>query len=87
MYVIIVYDINVERVSKVCAFFRRYLKRVQNSVFEGEITKVQFREIKNWINNTIVDDEDSIRIYIMHNDQYLTIEHIGREISESCQII
>ena len=49
MYVIIVYDVNVERVSKVCNFLRQYLNWIQNSVFEGEITKAELLKIKKWI--------------------------------------
>ena len=37
MYVIIVYDINVDRVNKVKSFLRQYLFWIQNSVFEGEL--------------------------------------------------
>jgi len=38
MYVIIVYDVEVERVARVCQYLRRHLHWVQNSAFEGEIT-------------------------------------------------
>ena len=35
MYVLIIYDINVERINKVYKFLKTYLNWVQNSVFEG----------------------------------------------------
>ena len=41
MYVIIVYDIDVKRVAKVCKYLRQHLNWVQNSVFEGGLTKAQ----------------------------------------------
>ena len=39
MYVILVYDVGEERVGKVCKYLRRYLPRIQNSVFEGELSR------------------------------------------------
>lgn len=47
MYVIIVYDINVDRVNKVKSFLRQYLFWIQNSVFEGEVTESEFKIIYN----------------------------------------
>ena len=45
MYVIIVYDIKVERVNKVKSFLRQYLFWIQNSVFEGEASESEFKII------------------------------------------
>ena len=47
MYVIIVYDVNVERVNKVKSFLRQYLYWIQNSVFEGELTRSEFRKVSD----------------------------------------
>ncbi|EHP88831.1 CRISPR-associated endonuclease Cas2 [Methanotorris formicicus] len=63
MYVVIVYDVNVSRVNKVKKFLRQYLNWVQNSVFEGEITKAEFERIKDGLLNIIDENEDSIIIY------------------------
>ncbi|WP_297520809.1 CRISPR-associated endonuclease Cas2 [Thermococcus sp.] len=63
MYVVIVYDVSVERVNKVKKFLRRYLHWVQNSVFEGEVTKAEFERIKAGLEELINEDEDSIVIY------------------------
>jgi CRISPR-associated protein Cas2 len=38
MHIILVYDVGEERVGKVCNYLKRYLPRVQNSVFEGDLT-------------------------------------------------
>ena len=45
MYVIIVYDINVDRVNKVKSFLRQHLFWIQNSVFEGDVTESEFEVI------------------------------------------
>ncbi|AEF95772.1 CRISPR-associated endonuclease Cas2 [Methanotorris igneus] len=63
MYVVIVYDVNVSRVNKVKKFLRQHLNWVQNSVFEGEITKAEFERIKDGLLNIIDENEDSIIIY------------------------
>ena len=63
MYVVIVYDVNVSRVNKVKKFLRQYLHWVQNSVFEGEITLVEFERIKEGLLDLIDENEDSVIIY------------------------
>ena len=63
MYVIIVYDVSVERVNKVKKFLRQHLHWVQNSVFEGEVTRAEFERIKAGLGDLIDEDEDSIVIY------------------------
>ncbi|MBO5354080.1 MAG: CRISPR-associated endonuclease Cas2 [Lachnospiraceae bacterium] len=40
MFVIMSYDINKKRVSKVMKVCRKYLIHVQKSVFEGNLTEV-----------------------------------------------
>jgi CRISPR-associated endonuclease Cas2 len=46
MYVIIVYDVEVKRVTRVLNFLRKYLHWVQNSVFEGELKEGKFKEVQ-----------------------------------------
>jgi len=87
MYVIIVYDVKVERVSKVCYFLRQYLNWIQNSVFEGELTKSQLLKIKSGLKNLIDEKEDSIIIYKMRTKNTLERENIGIEKSDTSTII
>ena len=87
MYVIIVYDVKVERVSKVCYFLRQYLNWIQNSVFEGELTPSQMFEVKTGLNKLINKDEDSIIIYKMHSRDAFKREQIGMEKSDMSTII
>lgn len=62
MYLVIVYDVNVDRVNNVHKFLKSYLYWQQNSVFEGKITKSQYNDIINKLRE-LIDDEDSIIIY------------------------
>ena len=63
MYLVIVYDVNVNRVNKVHKFLKSYLHWQQNSVFEGKILKSQYNEIMDKLDDIIDINEDSIIIY------------------------
>ena len=70
MYLILVYDIEQKRVSKVMKICREYLDHVQNSVFEGEITSAGFKEIQSRINGVIDKNADSVIIYELWKDNF-----------------
>ena len=63
MYLLIVYDVSVERVNKVHKFLKTYLHWQQNSVFEGELTSAQYYKLMDKLNELIDSEEDSIMIY------------------------
>ncbi len=87
MYVIIVYDIKVERVNKVKSFLRQHLFWIQNSVFEGEVTKSQYNEIKTKLKEIIDEDEDSVIIFNTRMEELVNREVIGIEKSKIDQIL
>lgn len=71
MYVILVYDVNVNRVNKVLKIARRYLTWVQNSVLEGELTEAKFKALQWNLSKVIDPQEDSILFYILGNQKYI----------------
>lgn len=81
MYVIIVYDINVDRVNKVKSFLRQYLFWIQNSVFEGEVTESEFKIIYDGLMGIIDVEVDSIIIYKLRMVELLNREVLGIEKS------
>ena len=81
MYVIIVYDINVDRVNKVKSFLRQYLFWIQNSVFEGEVSESEFEEINGGLMNIIDKESDSVIIYKLRIAELLNREVLGIEKS------
>ncbi|MBC7115018.1 MAG: CRISPR-associated protein Cas2 [Archaeoglobi archaeon] len=87
MYVIIAYDVNVQRVNRVKKFLRMYLNWVQNSVFEGEITEGDLKEIKMGLERIINEDEDMIVIYRFRTRDAVKREILGTEKSEIGDII
>ena len=87
MYVIIAYDVNVERVNKVKKFLRRYLNWVQNSLFEGELSEADLEEIKLGLNKIINEEEDMIVIYKFRTEKAVKREIIGVDKSQIDEII
>ena len=69
MYILVTYDVDttdksgqrrLRRVAKACL---DYGQRVQNSVFECELTEAQFCILKEHIRDIIDTDADSVRFY------------------------
>ncbi|MEM0143443.1 MAG: CRISPR-associated endonuclease Cas2 [Candidatus Parvarchaeum sp.] len=79
MFVILVYDVKEDRVVKVLKICRRYLTRVQNSVFEGETTEAKLLKLINELKNVIDLNYDSIVIYKFRTKQYYQRQSIGIE--------
>ena len=79
MYVILVYDVNEARVQKVCHYCRRFLPRVQNSVFEGDISESKLARLKSGLEKIVVPGQDAILFWIMRDDHYVQRETMGHE--------
>ena len=84
MYVILVYDINLENkegtkvlrnVFKIC---KKYLVHIQNSVFEGELLESQMLKLKAELNQYIRDDKDSVIVFKSRSQRWLDKEFLGR---------
>jgi CRISPR-associated protein Cas2 len=85
MYVIVVYDVDVKRVTKVHRFLRTHLHWRQNSVFEGEVTRAQLYEIKRTLEN-LIDEGDSVLIYELPSSNF-TLHVIGTDKSPVEEVI
>lgn len=79
MYVILVYDISEEdngrlvlnRVFKIC---KRYLTHIQNSVFEGDLSKSQLIKLKYELKKNLRADKDSVIVFKSRNSRWLDKE-------------
>ena len=78
MYVILVYDIEEERVNKVCKYLRRYLNWTQNSVFEGEITPARLEKLKVGLKKIMDEEMDSVYIYKLREERWMEKEIMGQ---------
>jgi len=79
MYTIITYDISVGQLDKVRIFLKQYLNWVQNSVFEGELTKSELKIIEKTVKEMINQDQDSVKIYVLRSDKYLKKIELGTD--------
>lgn len=84
MYVILVYDINLEdkegqkvlrNVYKIC---KKYLVHIQNSVFEGELLESQLMKLKTELKMYIRDDKDSIIVFKSRNQRWMEKIFFGK---------
>lgn len=83
MYVVLVYDINqnnngVRRWSHIFKICKKYLTHIQNSVFEGELTKVQLIKLQQELKPYINQEYDSIIIFKSRQERWLDKEFWGK---------
>lgn len=84
MYVVLVYDISKtdngqKRWSHVFKTCKKYLSHVQNSVFEGEISKVQLMKLQKELNPYINEELDSVLVFKNRQEKWLDKEFWGKE--------
>lgn len=84
MYVILVYDINLEEkegqrvlrnVFKTC---KKYLVHIQNSVFEGELLESQAIKLNSELDRFIRQDKDNVILFKSRNQKWLDKEFLGK---------
>jgi CRISPR-associated protein Cas2 len=82
MYIILVYDILADdtgaRVSrntfKTC---KKYLTHIQKSVFEGNLTELNYMKLEAELSKYIRKDKDSIVIFKSRNERWLEKDFLG----------
>jgi len=82
-----VYDVGVKRINKVRTFLRQYMNWVQNSVFEGELTKTEFVRIKSRLRELVKPDHDNILFYTVRDKKYMDFYSLGAIRAETSNII
>lgn len=66
---------------------RQYLNWIQNSVFEGELTPAQLRELKYKASALMDENEDSLIIFTSRKNEWLQKEVVGKEKNNLDNII
>jgi len=87
VYVLIVYDVGVERIDGVRQFLRQYLTWIQNSAFEGELSEGQLERVRARLRELIREDEDSVIIFTASSKKWIRREVIGVEKAEVSTIL
>lgn len=84
MYILATYDVDTisetgqKRLRKVAKLCKDYGRRVQNSVFECELTEAQFIQLKEALSEVIDKNLDSLRFYHLNKNDNNRIETIGK---------
>ena len=74
---LMVYDVNVDRVTKVLKIGRKYLNHIQNSVLEGELSPAQYKQLRHEVESAINPERDSVRFYLLRTTQYMAVDKLG----------
>lgn len=82
LYVILVYDILTDEkaayvsrnVFKTC---KKYLTHIQKSVFEGDLTELNYMKLKTELDRYIRKDKDSLLVFKSRNERWLEKEYLG----------
>lgn len=86
MFIVLTYDVSSKKASKTIKVCRRYLRRVQKSVFEGNLTNSQLERLKEELFQIIDVENDSVLIYCLESTRYTRKEQIGLGESNDCVI-
>ncbi|MCR9288939.1 MAG: CRISPR-associated endonuclease Cas2 [Bacteroidetes bacterium] len=87
MYVIAVYDVDSKRCPKMLKLCRRYLNWIQNSVFEGEMSTVQLKELIIEAKKIMDERTDSFIIFNNRHKNWLDKQVIGKELGKVDQFL
>lgn len=85
MYILVTYDVDTttkegaRRLRCVAKACMNYGQRVQNSVFECDVTEAQLCILKDIIRNLIDAKIDSVRIYYLNKNNARRVETLGKE--------
>lgn len=84
MYVILVYDILFDekgkkilpKIFKIC---KKYLVHIQNSVFEGNLSKPNSIALKKELAQYVRKDKDSVIMFYAREERWLNKDFLGIE--------
>ena len=84
MYIVLVYDVSQEengarRSSRIFKICKKYLTHIQNSVFEGELSKGQLAQLQKELKEYIDKELDSVIIFKSRQEKWLDKEFWGRK--------
>ena len=76
MYIVLVYDVSqaengARRWSRIFKICKKYLTHIQNSVFEGELSKGQLAQLQKELKEYIDKELDSVIIFKSRQEKWL----------------
>ena len=84
MYIVLVYDVSqaengARRWSRIFKICKKYLTHIQNSGFEGELSKGQLAQLQKELKEYIDKELDSVIIFKSRQEKWLDKEFWGRK--------
>jgi CRISPR-associated protein Cas2 len=81
VYVILTYDIADDgRLARVRKYVQTFLPRVQDSVFEGEITESRLDRLRSGVCRRIDADTDSVLVWVLRDAKWVDRQVLGTEL-------
>lgn len=74
----------LRNVFKIC---KKYLHHIQNSVFEGEISKAKLEKLKYELKEWIREEKDSLIIFVENDNKWLKKEFLGTKDDKTSNMI
>ena len=87
MFIIMAYDVNVQRVRKARKTAEKYLQPIQRSVFEGHLTDHALKKLQGELLNILDCEEDSVVIYKQEFTGELQRLQLGRKQTTAGMIL
>lgn len=87
MYVIAVYDVASERTGKMLKLCRKYLHWIQNSVFEGELSDLQLKELVAEARDVMDESSDSFILFKSRHANYMDKQIVGKSLNDTGQFL
>ncbi|HIV92639.1 MAG TPA: CRISPR-associated endonuclease Cas2 [Candidatus Eisenbergiella stercoravium] len=83
MYIVLVYDISQtengrKRWANIFKICKKYLSHIQNSVFEGELSKPQLMKLQKELEPYIDETLDSVILFKSRQEKWLDKEFWGK---------
>ena len=78
MYVITAYDVEAKRTQLFKKTCQRFLSRVQNSVFEGNLTRAQLMKLTHQLKQ-LIKSEEMVKLWVIADNQIFTIHTLGTQ--------
>ena len=92
MYCILIYDIKNDEIStyrsrNVFNIAKKYLIHIQKSIFEGEITEVQYTKLIKNLKEFLSYDDDSCIMFTSRNKKWMTKRFITKKNDDTSNFL
>jgi len=77
MFVILSYDVQEARCTKIMKIAKKYLNYMQRSLYQGYLTEKQLKKLQDELLLRIDPEYDSIIVYRLWSDNNICIDKIG----------